>query len=401
MFISGETMSAENQTATNADWLVGNPSRTESAAALWIGSAGLLVLGLQPILLGALFTDGRTTLDELALIATIEIIAIAIGSAIAALFLSTGHLRPKSAILLLLLAVLNFAMIYAGSATAILGIRAAAGLVEGGMVAISAELIARARNAERFGGFFVTLQTLAQSALAAICALWAVPAWGSNGGFAVLGLVCLASLPVAAYVPAAYAPLPKSPGKMDGIWTLKSITVLLAIFLFFAFIGSIWAFLEPLGAQYGISAQSVGLLVSISLAVQVAGAIAATWAQARLDYRLVIFVCGAIGIAAAAVLGNGPSPTLFWAAVLAISFLWMFVIPYQIGWAASADPSRQSALLVPAANLLGAALGPLAASTLIVGTNVSAIPAFAIGAAAASLVLLALFLAAWRQPATV
>lgn len=382
---------------SNTGWLVGNPSRTSAAAALWVGSAGLLVLGLQPILLGALFSEGRTSLDELALIATIEIIAIAVGSAVSALLFSTQNLRLKSAVLLALLAALNFAMSYAGTANAILGIRSLSGLVEGGMVAISVELIARARNAERAGGFFVTMQTLAQSVLAAACALWVVPQWGSSGGFATIGLVCLASLAIVSAVPSEYEPLPKTKGNMDGVLTLRSITALVSIFLFFMFIGSIWAFLEPLGAQYGISAQSVGLLVSISLIVQVLGAVAATWLETKADYRLAILVCGIAGIAAAAVLATGPSPSLFWTAVLSIGFLWMFIIPYQIGWAVVADTSRHSAMLVPAANLLGAALGPLAASMFIVGDDVRAIPTFGIAAAVASLILFAVFQLIWRS----
>ena len=36
----------------NQDWLVGNPSGAGAAAALWIGSAGLLILGVIPILYG-------------------------------------------------------------------------------------------------------------------------------------------------------------------------------------------------------------------------------------------------------------------------------------------------------------------------------------------------------------
>ncbi|TGT07129.1 MFS transporter, partial [Mesorhizobium sp. M8A.F.Ca.ET.213.01.1.1] len=41
------------------DWLVGNPTGLQLASALWIGSVGLLILGLQPVLLGALFSEGH------------------------------------------------------------------------------------------------------------------------------------------------------------------------------------------------------------------------------------------------------------------------------------------------------------------------------------------------------
>lgn len=92
----------------NKDWLVGNPSRAGTAAALWIGSAGLLVLGVIPILNGALYTEGRINLDELGLIATVETLLIGVSSAIAAMLFSARNLRRKCAILLVVLAALNY-----------------------------------------------------------------------------------------------------------------------------------------------------------------------------------------------------------------------------------------------------------------------------------------------------
>ena len=175
--------SGSSTSLADPDWLVGSFSRRQLIAALWIGSVGLLILGLQPILLGAMFAEGRVSLDELAVVATAEILTIAIGSAIASLLVSTRRLTMKSVVLLLALAVLNCAMSYATSAAGIVIVRSLAGLVEGAMVAVSIELIARSTHAERLGGFFVTLQTLAQSVIALVLARWIVPTAGSSGGF--------------------------------------------------------------------------------------------------------------------------------------------------------------------------------------------------------------------------
>ena len=219
---------------------------------------------------------------------------------------------------------------------------------------------------------------------------------GSNGGFVVLALVCVGSLGIAALVPGSYGELPRQPGNLDGVLSLRAILALLIIFAFFLFIGALWAFLEPLGAQDGIGAQSVGLLVSLSLAVQVLGALAATWTERRLHYHLAIVICSIIAISGCVVLAGHPSLAMFWAAVLVIAFLWMFIIPYQIGLAVSADSSRSTALLIPAAQLLGAAFGPLAAS-LFITDDVKAVPYFGICALITSLVLLGLFLVVSRS----
>jgi hypothetical protein len=66
-------------------------------------------------------------------------------------------------------------------------------------------------------------------------------------------------------------------------------------------------------------------------------------------------------------------------------FVWLFMLPFHIGLAFRADASGRLAGLVPAAQLLGSAFGPLTASFIVEGENAAAVPllsaAFAIAAA--------------------
>ncbi|ESX91689.1 MFS transporter [Mesorhizobium sp. M0615] len=388
--------SAGNADAGNGDWLVGNPTGAQLASALWIGSVGLLILGLQPVLLGALYTEGHVSGDELALVATAEMIAIGIGSAAIAMMLSAHNMRLKSAVLLLLLALANCATAYALTSTSLIAARAVAGLAEGGLVAVATELIARSRRAERIGGFFVTLQTLAQCALALLLALYVIPAAGSAGGFIVLAVVCIASVAVAFIVPDSYADLPKEE-QFSNVLTVPSLAALLCVFCYFMFFGSVWAFLEPLGAQYGIDGRSVGLIVSASLALQVLGAMTATVFEARIDYRFAIVAIGVVAVASSVVLAGSPGLTVFWVAALIMGFILLFIVPYQIRLAITADETRTAVLLVPAAQLFGLAIGPVAASLLIDGKDFRPVPEFAAASAAASVVLLGLFVLIARR----
>ncbi|PBB78722.1 MFS transporter [Mesorhizobium sp. WSM3879] len=386
--------------AENGDWLVGNPTGLQLAAALWIGSVGLLILGLQPVLLGALYSEGHVTGDELALVATAEMIAIAIGSAIVAMLLPARNMRWKSAALLVLLALANFWTAYTMSSNALIGARTLAGLAEGGLVAVATELIARSRRAERIGGYFVTLQTLAQCALALLLALYAVPTAGSVGGFVALGVVCLLSLVVAWIVPDDYADLPKDE-HFANVLTVPAITALLSIFCYFMFFGAVWAFLEPLGAEFGIDGRTVGLMVSASLAAQVMGAMTATVFEARIDYRFAITVIGAVATISSVLLASGPGLSVFWSVALVMGFILLFIVPYQIRLAITADETRNAVLLVPAAQLFGLAIGPVAASLLIDGQNFRPVPEFAAASALASVALLGVFVlvAGRRVPA--
>ncbi|AEH89523.1 MULTISPECIES: MFS transporter [Mesorhizobium] len=380
----------------NGDWLVGNPTGGQLASALWIGSVGLLILGLQPVLLGALYTEGHVSGDELALVATAEMIAIAIGSAIVAMLLSARNMRWKSAVLLLLLALANIWTAYAAGAGTLMAARALAGLAEGGLVAVATELIARSRRAERIGGYFVTMQTLAQCALALLLALYVIPAAGSAGGFFSLAVVCVLSLVIAFIVPADYADLPKEED-LANVLTVPSITALLSVFCYFMFFGAVWAFLEPLGAQFGIDGRTVGLIVSASLAVQVLGATTATVFEARIDYRIAIAAIGAVAVVASLVLASGPGLTTFWVTALVMGFILLFIVPYQIRLAITADETRTAVLLVPAAQLFGLAIGPVAASLLIDGKDFRPVPEFAAASAVASVALLGLFILMARR----
>jgi len=204
VLMKGSLMDISND-HTHPDWLVGNPSGLGQFSSLWMGSVGLLVLGLQPILLGALFNDGRVTFDQLALAATFEILAIGIGSVIAAFLISTKHLPAKSLGLLLAVFLCNLLTAYASSASMITLWRSLAGFLEGGLVAISVELIARSRLPERFGGYFVSLQTGLQCIMALILSQWIIPTFGSSGGFMALAFFCLISLPFAGGVPRVLA----------------------------------------------------------------------------------------------------------------------------------------------------------------------------------------------------
>lgn len=372
----------------NTEWLVGNPSRTNVFAALWAGSVGLLVLGLQPILLGALLTGGRVNFDQVALAATVEILAIGIGSVISAFMLGSGAVRLKAAICLVLTAGFNHATAVTDGPTAVILTRGLAGLAEGGLVAFAVELIARSRHPGRIGGYFVSLQTLGQAGIAVLLALWIVPRWGATGGFEVLALVSALSLVCVALLPANYGTLPKPVEQTaSGLWRFAPLTALLAIFAFYMFLGSLWAFLEPLGGDAGIAATVIGLMVSFSLVAQILGAAISTTVEARLPFRPVLAVAAVLALAIALAISMHPPALVFWFLAMGIGFIWLFVVPFQIRLAVDADASRGAALLVPAAQLFGAALGPAGASVFIEAGSAKGVAYFAAASAAASVVL--------------
>jgi len=330
------------------------------------------------------------TFDGLALIATVEMLAIGLGSAALALLLPARQMRAKAALLLLGTAVGQYLTADASSLTSLAIIRGITGLLEGGLVAVAVELIARSATPGKHGGWFVIVQTLAQCSLAAILATLVVPGFGSAGGFQLLAATSLLPLLVVPSMLDDYGNLAKPvlSTSTAGASRARPVIALLVIFSLYLFIGAIWAFLEPIGGQWGIDAGTVGIIVSLSLLVQVLGAFSATMLEPHLRYPLVIGGGAVLAVLISLGFASGPSITLFWALSLATGFLWLFVVPWQIGMAVAADPSRKAALLVPAAQLFGAAIGPAGASAFIVAGDFRPVTWFAAGCALASLALL-------------
>jgi hypothetical protein len=360
-------------------------------ASLAVGSVGTLILGLQPVLLGALLADGRVNFGGLALIATTEMLAIGIGSVAFALLLSARNMRIKAAVLLIAAAVGQYLTAGAASLLSLTIIRIVTGAVEGGLIAVAVECVARTNAPGRNGGWFVSVQTIVQSLLAALLAAAIIPKWGSGGGFNLLAAVSILALAAVPRLADDYGPL-RNTETSAGVAAsrLKPAIAVATIFTLYLFIGAIWAYLEPLGGQSGIDAATVGVIVSLSLLVQVLGALAATVLEPHIRYPLVIG-----GAAAAACLigigfATGAGLVLFWLLSLATGFLWLFVVPWQISMTVAADPSRKTALLVPAAQLFGAAIGPAAALAFMSSADSHPAAWFAAVAAASSLVLLLL-----------
>ncbi|WP_428243626.1 MFS transporter [Gynuella sp.] len=371
-------MTGNHHSITNTQWLVGNPSRLAQISALWIGSTGLLILGLQPILLGALLTENRVTYDQLAIMATVEILAIGIGSVLGAFVLSSRHLRLKAAILVILLAFFDFGTAVVDGAVPLIVLRGLAGILEGGMVAIAVELIARAVHAGRYGGYFVSMQTIAQSITGLILSQWAIPTGGSRAGFIVLSTLCLLTVICVTVMPREYAKIPPSAHHQPPTsWKGQPLLSLLCILFFYMFLGSLWAFLEPLGLQADIPATTLGVMVSASLGIQVLAALSAIIAERKVDFQIPLAISALVAIGVSLVLATAPGLKAFWVCTALIGFVWLFVVPFQIQLTVACDATRKTALLVPAAQLFGAALGPVCVTPFISADNFKPVAGFA------------------------
>jgi hypothetical protein len=371
-------------------WLGRDIKPLEIFAILFVGSVGILIAGLQPQLLGALAAEGRLTDTELGRAATAELLAIGLAAGIAGGMLKPTYLRWWGAGASLALMVIDILMRGEAHTTIILN-RAAAGVAEGILLWIPVSMIARSTTPGRWSGIFLAVQTLWQFFYSELLPATVMVKSGATGGFYALAATSLVSAAVAFLLPKSFGPLPhEAEDKPAGAISFRAYAALASVFLFMAFIVGFWSYFEPISAQAHHPEYVYNQAASLSLFAQVAGAFLASFIAGRVSFFPIILFSTIANLAILAVVATMPGPAIFIALAAVFGFLWLFLLPFQVPMVIEADPTRRAAVLMPGAQLMGAALGPMLCSFAVVGTDVRGV----LAVCAVSLVL-AFLVAGW------
>jgi MFS transporter, DHA1 family, inner membrane transport protein len=353
-------------------------SAGQLASALAIGTIAVLMVGVQPILLGALVEARQVSLEGVGIVAMAEIIMLGLGVVLGDTLLPGAQLRLITIVAALCAAGLDLLTLQSAGDGGMAAVRAGAGLAEGVLIWGTTGVIVRTAQPARIGGVFFVLQTIAQALLGLALANAVIPRWGWAGGFVALGLLGLLPCLLAWLQPARLSPL--APPAVSGFrWSAATLQPLAVVFLQLAALGSFWAYLEPLGQAAGLDARSAQTLVAAVLVMQVVGGSVAALAVRQLPLVPTLVVCSVALAAITATVHQLPLGDVrdFSIASAAFGFVWLFMMPFHIGLAFRADPSGRLAGLVPAAQLLGSAFGPLTASFMVEENNASAVPLLA------------------------
>lgn len=357
----------------------------QAVAVLLLGSVGVLILGVDPVLLGPLVEERRLSDAGVGPLVTAELLAMAMGSIAGTRLLRRVPARFLAAAAGGAVALLNFLMIGVSGIGWLLPLRALTGLAEGMLVALPLVTIARSSRPEQLSAIFLVVQTVAQLGVAA-----ALPAVALRGSAADAVLLALAGAGVAAVLLAFAAPQRLAPAVtriVAGGLSPMSLVALAATGCYAGGLVTVWSFLGLWLSRASMHAIE-GRVVAVVLACQVLGGLLAAKVGDRLPNRPAIAVAALVqvGVAGALVAGrSSPSAVLALGAVF--GFLWLFALPSFTGHLIEIDPSRTAVLHVAAAQLLGSALVPLAAAGAVTrfgvaGAMLSAAAAFAAAAAA-------------------
>jgi hypothetical protein len=347
------------------DWIGRHPTGWQTAAIVFVGTIGILIPGVQPIVLGSLLTEKHISLSQLGHAASAELLCMGLAAALAAALLPPRRLRAIGIAASLSLALGNWLtpLVVGETVTALRAVTGAAG---GFLIWVTACMIARSAAPGRWAAVYLTIQTLAQFIFAAVMASWIEPRWAAQGNFALLavaGLVCAAA---SLALPAAFQVLPKTEGQGPFVMPPpRGLAALASTFLLLMFIVSIWIYFDPIARRAGLSTQISDEAVSVSLGFQVLGGTVATLAAGRLKWYPVFLVCAAVDLIIVALLGSRPSAVLFLFYAAVFGFIWLFILPFLVSMIIEADPSRRSAVFFSGVGLLGASLGPTIVGLII------------------------------------
>jgi predicted MFS family arabinose efflux permease len=354
---------------SGAHWIGPKPSKVPLVAVLLVGTMGMMICGVQPVLLGSLVLERRLSSAALGWATTAEFLTLALGIWLAGTFWKPTHLRSRIA-LAAVLAMIADGLVIGEQGTTVLLNRALAGLPEGILVWLTGCMIARSPLPARMAGIFLTLQNVSQFAFAAILPPTLMHRYGANGGFVALAFTAALALLATPLVPSSFVELAAPRGHSGrAVYSGSVIVCLLSIFLISAFSIGLFAYIAPLGAQAHLSEEMIGYAVSAVLGASTLGSALAAAAAKKIPHYAVFAVCMLVNAIVVAVFATMPGAPVFLSTAALFGFFWLFFLPFQVPMAIEADPTRRIAVVLPGAQLLGAGAGPLLSSFFVTDTD--------------------------------
>ena len=248
----------------------------------------------------------------------------------------------------------------------IVAVRCVAGVGEGLVYAASLAAVAsRSVNPDKLYGYvqvtWAILSTLLFTAGGYLTDMFAHRGiYGMIAGITVFLMVFLKWLPTDVTVSAESV---KKDDTTAPQW--MGIITLAGIFIYMTASAAIYTFTAPLGERAGLSTSQIGYALTTGSAVGFTGAGLATWLNIRKGRVIPISVFSVAFSIIAIVLCINTHPVVYVVTLVLSVVFFYFSVPYLFGLAAALDQQGRWAAAAGSAYLLGFAVGPAFAGTMI------------------------------------
>lgn len=367
-------------------------------AAIYLGVIGPAVFIVQPGFLQGLVQLYGFSEQQAGYTASAEVWGIAVTTLMMAL---GGHRHSWLRVLrmsLALFALGNLLSLVTRDVVWFSLLRFLAGLGAGGIISLSFTIIGITRLPDRNFGFLI-MAVLSYGALG----LWLLPTAldtiGMAGVIVFFALFALSGFPCLRYLPDSgeeHLQVEADAVDLPGTFRLLAIA---AMFTYFFAQGVIWAYLFLIGVNGGVSEQGVANGLMLSQFLGIAGAFVAVMAGRRFG-RILPLAIGIIG--GSLVLGylyGQFSALLYAVTVCAYNFAWNMTHPFLLAAMASFDRHGRVVVYAVAAQMLGLAVGPAVAASLLEDGDYSRVITAGIGLFLLSYVLILIPLLAHKRSA--
>jgi predicted MFS family arabinose efflux permease len=336
--------------------------------AIYLGVIGAAVFIVQPGFVQGLVQFYGFSEQQAGYIASAEIWGLAVTTVALAL---GGHNFSWRSILkasILLFAAGNIASLVTDDLMQFSALRFMAGLGSGGMVSLTFTIIGLTKLPDRNFGFMI-MGVLTYGALG----LWAMPLAfdlvGMQGVIIFFALFGLSGWPCIGQVPdSGQEHLQVEEDAIDLPGSLR-ILAIIAMFTYFFAQGVIWAYLFLIGLDGGVSEQGVANGLMVSQFLGIAGAFVPAMIGHRYG-RMIPLTVGILGGSLVLLALYGQFTAMIYAVtVCAYNFAWNMSHPFLLGAMASFDQHGRVVVYAIAAQMLGLAVGPAFAASLLENSN--------------------------------
>ncbi len=340
--------------------------RLRLVAAILVGVIGPEVFIVQPGFVQGLVEKLGFDDQAAGYAASIEVWGITATTLVMTFFSHRFNWRKVLTASLLLVAVSNALCIGVHDRHVFVLLRFLCGAGAGSLISLSFTTVGLTRNPDRNFGYLI-MWVLLYGAIVLYVMPAAYALTGMTGVLAFFAAFPLAALPLVRYFPTnAQTAATVEADAVDLAPALK-ILALAAMFAYFIAQGVAWAYLFLIGTAGGLPEQQVATALTLSQLAGVAGALL----PALLGHRFGRWRPLTIGIAGGAIalsflVGRfAYLPFTLW--VCAYNFFWNMTHPYLLGSMASFDRRGRVVMYAVACQMLGLAIGPALAATVIPG----------------------------------
>ncbi len=356
-------------------------------ATIYLSIIGPAVFIVQPGFVQGMVEFLGFSEPEAGYVASAEIWGIAITTLVLTYLANRIDWRKILVFSALLAVVGNFLSIYAGDVVSFAALRFIVGIGSGGLVSLTFTIIGLTANPDRNFGFMI-MWILVYGAIGFLLMPIAYENVGMTGLLVFFGLFSLSALPFIRHLPGSgddhivvdEAAVHLSAG-------LKFLAIA-TMFVYFVAQGVAWAYLFLIGTNGGVSEQDVTYGLTASQFFGIAGALTIATISNRLGRitPLALMIIGSV-ISLTFLFGQ-MSAMLYLIAVCIFNYCWNAAHPILLATMASFDSSGRMVVNAVAAQMVGLAIGPALAASVIGENDYSMVIWLGIGLFALSLMLI-------------